>query len=308
MELLTEYGIWKGARDVRYDSDGKLSQVFLVEPNAIKLPHGIATPLHSVQDSGRRRETPLLFHPNGKLKSLPLQDRVPIKTAMGTFPAELLTFHDSGELRKIFPSAGKLTGFWTEEHEYGEAPVCEFTVGDTQIFAKIISIQFYPSGAVQAVTLWPEERLQIQVPWGKATIRTGISFYEDGALQSFEPASPTPVPSEIGTLMAYDSHPIGVSADKNSLYFAPDGQILSLLTMTSKIQVRTEVGEILNYSPQTIASFCEEADTELRPLRISFTSTTVLFGSDPKDEFPLLTSEFSINNSAVVLGAACCQG
>ena len=307
MDLVTAYGTWSGVRTVNHYPSGTPEQALLTEPCVVKFPFGKVIPLYSVVDSGRRRETPVLFYENGKIKSLPLQMRVAIETSVGAIPAELLTFHKTGELKKIFPSAGKLTGFWTEEHEAEEAPRCEFTVGEIVVKAKVISIQFYPSGAVQSVTLWPQERLQIPVPWGVATVRTGMSFYEDGALQSFEPANPTPVPSEIGTLMAFDSHPIGVSADRNSLYFAPDGQILSLLTMSSKIEVTSADGSVLRFAPKTVISFCEEADTEMRPLHIRFQEDRVAFGTDPSHVFPLDSTKFSIESNSAFLAAACCQ-
>ena len=119
---------------------------FLDQAYRIALPYGDVVPLYQVEPMGRREQTPVRLYKDGSLRSLPLQERTFVHTLAGVFPAEHLTFYPGGELRRLFPSAGKLTGFWSEEMEYAQAPFCEFKVGFHRFKARPISIQFYPGG------------------------------------------------------------------------------------------------------------------------------------------------------------------
>ena len=243
-----------------------------IHANQLETPYGSLTPLFHVEDMGRRRESPVVYYPEGGIRSLPLQERTEIPTSVGLLPAERLTFYKTGELRRIFPSDGKLSGFWTEEHEYAEAPLCEFKIGYRVIRAKLISIQFYKKGTVQSFTLWPQERLTLETPVGSLRIRVGASYYPNGRLKTLEPASPTRIPTPIGILAAYDPQPIGVHADVNSLGFDPQGRVEFLKTVSHGVKIFPNDGDPVFFTPQKLPSYCEEMEVTREPLSFRFTS------------------------------------
>lgn len=245
---------------------------------SLETPYGTLIPLFHVEDMGRRRESPVIYFPEGGVRSLPLQERTDIHTSVGLLPAERLTFYKTGELRRIFPSDGKLSGFWTEEHEYAEAPLCEFKMGYRVIRAKLISIQFYKKGTVQSFTLWPQERLTLETPVGSLRIRVGASYYPNGRLKTLEPASPTRIPTPIGIVAAYDPQPLGIHADVNSVGFDLQGRVESLKTVSHGVKVYPSDGEPLFFVPRTLPSYCDEMDATREPLSIRFASQRFFLG------------------------------
>lgn len=304
--LETRYGTWSGVGRIYLGPHGEVESLFLNEENLIPLSCGVVTPLYFVQDMGRRRETLVQFYPGGGLRSLPLQDRTWVSTSAGSFPAELLTFYKTGELRRVFPSAGKLSGFWTEENEYAEAPACDFNIGSYKVHAKLISIQFYKSGAIQSLTLWPEERITLQTPLGSMGIRTGVAFYPNGRIKSLEPASPTLVPTPIGMVAAFNNDPLGIIADVNSLAFDLQGQVESLLTVTSAVKVFPCDDEAALYAPARLQSFCEETDLTWRALAIRFTSGKASFGTgESAVSYPLESTQFEVVPHKAYVKASC---
>lgn len=292
----SRYGVWEGIHFLQTTPDGVVESFHLERPNHLRLPFGLVTPLWDVEDHGRRRQTPVLFYPDGTLKSLPLQERTAISTTAGELPAELLTFYKTGELRRIFPSAGKLSGFWTEENEYQEAPVCELSVGGMQLRAKMIAIQLYTTGAVRSITLWPGEKVTVTTPLGTMSVRIGLSFYPDGRLESVEPAAPTLVPTAIGMVSAFDNDPLGIHADRNSLQFDRSGQVSSLRTVSSAIKVFPCDREAALHAPVKQQSFCEETDTTWKTLGIDIAQDQVRFTQlgSPAASYPLATTQFEV--------------
>ena len=246
----------------------------------IALPYGEVVPLYQVDSMGRREQTPVRLYKDGTLRSLPLQERTLVHTPAGIFPAEHLTFYPGGELRRLFPSAGKLSGFWSEEMEYAQAPLCEFKVGSCRCKARPISIQFYPGGAIQSVTLWPEERVVLCTPQGEIEARTGLSLFPDGRLQSLEPAAPVEVQTPIGPMLAYDNDPLGLVADRNSLAWNQLGSIASLKTLGSAVKVFPIDSEPVLFTPTRLSGYCGEAGAAWKPLVLSFAEEHVVFESD----------------------------
>jgi len=296
MKMETPYGTLHGIIRHSTFANGYLDTVMINEASPLDLGFASLMPLYEITDQGRRSETPILFHTNGKLKSIPLQSRSLIKTSIGILPAELVTFYSSGELKRLFPSAGKLSGYWTEEMEAEEAPVCEWSTNHGSFSGNVISFQFYPSGSLQSITFWPDERQLFPTPVGDAEVRTGISFFESGAVQSIEPASPQPVSTPVGIIQAFESHPLGVTGDSNSLKWDESGRVHSLTTMNTAITVHKSGMVPKEYRPAVVTSFCEEADTELRGLHVAFTADTVRFGGSAEDEYLLAECTFSTKN------------
>lgn len=305
--LQTKYGLLKGVLHSSAGPTGDVESVMLTEPNMLHLPMATWVPLYKVEDHGRRKETPILFYPDGSLKSMPLQASSMVNLTCGTVAAELVTFYPSGEIRRVFPTAGKLSGYWTEDHEYEYSPVCEICVLGETIRAKIINLHFYQSGALQSITLWPKERIALPFVGGPLGIRSGVSFYANGALKSYEPAEPVLVDTPIGKIMAYDNQPLGVTADVNSLQFSPEGVVTAVTTVSSRVRIFPSEGMPAELAPYKVQSFCEEADTELRALHIRFQDGVVQFQGAITEEFPLKGSEFETIHISSRVSASCCQ-
>lgn len=307
-ELNTRYGMLHGVVQETSHAGGTPDLVFLNAPNLLHLPFASVVPLHHIEDHGRRRETPILFYPNGGLRSLPLQASTLIPTSCGILPAEALTFYSTGEIRKVFPTAGKLSGYWTEEQEQEHAPLCQLRIASELVSAKVINVHFYKSGALQSVTLWPKERISLRAAHSTVQVRTGVSFYANGSLKSYEPAEPVLVNTPIGDIMAYDNQPLGVSADVNSLQFAPTGEVVGVTTVSSRVQVFPSDRMPEELGPYRVQSFCEEADTEVRALRLRFEDGWVLFFGEHEEHYPLADTQFATFHSKQVPLASCCSG
>jgi hypothetical protein len=271
-----------------------------------ELPCGWVMPQHHVVDSGRRVHAPVLFHPNGAVKTLPLQSRTPINVGEEIIPAELLTFYESGHVRRVFPSSGKLSGFWTEEQEAAVTPILTIAAGIGIITAKIINAEYFPSGILSSVTLWPNETTELQTNIGIIYARKGISFFENGCLQSYEPASPVEVETPIGMLTAYDSNAIGISGDRNSLSFNRLGAVESLTTMNCTITVQANEHEAQEFGPYRVQSYCSDGDTDLIGLRVFFPDGKLIIGKKNAKCFELAETTIAIEKKSYVPLAAHC--
>lgn len=201
------------------DNEGRIESIQPLEVCRIQTAVGALTPLYSVEDHGRKKLTPVKYHKNGMVKSVPLQMPQLIETPIGPIWAELITFYPDGSLKRVFPLNGKLSGYWTEENEYELAEPLTIPSAVGVLRVKPINMQFYRTGELQSLTLWPQERAEISTVYGKWIVRTGISFHPDGSLASCEPESPVSVDTPIGELTAYDPDPNGICGETNSLSF-----------------------------------------------------------------------------------------
>jgi antitoxin component YwqK of YwqJK toxin-antitoxin module len=252
-------------------------------------PYGVLVPQNEDAGVRRRNNNSISFFSNGNIKSISLQEQTFIKTSLGNIKAEYITFYESGEIKRLFPLNGKLSGYWSEEDEFSLAENTDFSFDFSTFSKKIISILFYKSGKVKALTLWPGEKVDIRTSQGLIPGRIGISLYESGALKSFEPKIPVSIKTSIGEIKVFDFAPLGVNGDVNSLSFFEEGEIKSLLTYSTKIEVSNKTGVIKVYEPLIISSNCEEGD-EIKPLKIDFHDNKVIFNS--KDEYILEENSF----------------
>lgn len=272
----SKYGTLKGIIQPTFYGDGSIRECMLNEYNEIIMPWGVLVPQYE-NNSVRKKYIPsLTFFKGGSLKSISLQQQTPVKTPIGEFPAELLTFYESGAVKRLFPLNGKISAYWTEENEYSlaEKYSFDFTPGGFQ--ARIMGIYFYEDGAVKSITFWPKETIQIRCSLGSASIRTGISFYPDGNIKSFEPEELLRVKTPIGELTAYDAGCCGINGDSNSLSFHRDGAIRSLVTSTDIVSV-VQNGRKYIYGPGFQPSLLEEDKQQVVPLKIEFEGGLVRF-------------------------------
>lgn len=294
--ISTKYGDLKGATHVSFYPKGNIRECILTEANEIETPYGKFIPQY--MDDGFRRKLikPVIFHENGNLKNLPLQEKVEIQTTVGLLPAELITWYEDGSIRRIFPLDGKITGFWSEEDEYDLSKTLEFNFPFGKIEQKVVAIQFYRNGAVKSITLWPKDTITISSPIGVIEARIGFNLYPDGKLKSFEPSQPLLVDTPIGKIKAYDRTAIGIHSDSNSIRFTETGEIGNVVTGTEMVKVIDKNGKEYIYNPHLKPSMFNLDVMDLIPLSIQFHDKKVRFNNNSVDEFNLDECSFTVSS------------
>lgn len=276
-DFKTIYGELRGVEFRTLYSNGKTDGCLVREENILSTPYGDLIPQYEAEDMGRRQLKPFYFYKSGSIKSVPLQSQTLVRTPVGGIPAELVTFYESGALKRIFPLDGKLSGFWTSKNEFAlaEEVTVESPLGSLR--AKFIAIQFYESGALKSLTLWPGEFLTISTPAGQIRVRTGIAFYENGAIRSLEPAGIVKVETPVGTLTAYDNDPQGIHGDLNSLEFSPEGGVMALKTVSEEITVTDQLGNSCLFAPWLKDNPCGHERKVVVPLKVRFSKGRIIF-------------------------------
>ncbi|WP_419784210.1 hypothetical protein [Maridesulfovibrio sp.] len=239
---------------------------------------------YSTDDLRRKTLQPVQTYANGTVKSLPLEDRTPIFTPLGIIEAEMVTFYESGKLKRVFPLNGKLSGYWSQEDEGRLADPLTIDTPAGPLNAKVISLCFFEDGGLRSMTLWPGEELTVQTPVGPIKTRVGISFSPSGRIRSLEPAEPTPVPTRIGMINVFDSDAVGINGDLNSLVFDNQGQVAGLSTTLSMVRARHYSGRKFIFAPESRESLCSESEEEIVPMRMLFDGQGVEIGLNPKAE------------------------
>lgn len=225
-KLLTPYGVFAGVVSTDYDEEGGIESITLDEKNVIVTHAGELIPFYGAETPRRKYKPAVTFHKNGMIRSVTLEEQQEVVTPIGTLPAELVTFYDTGELKRVFPLDGKISGFWSEEEEAALNIPLRFEFDFTSFTAIISGICFYKSGSIKSITLWPKEQIDITLPAiGAIKVRNGFSLYESGALESLEPAVPTKIMTPAGEKKVYDRHAVGVNADSNALTFDEEGNV-----------------------------------------------------------------------------------
>jgi hypothetical protein len=305
LTMMTRYGLLKGIVVADYYADGSLRECILNCPNSIATPYGNLTPQFSDDGVRRKYTKSLSFHPNGELKSISLHQPTPIATPAGIVPVELVTFYEGEKLCRIFPLNGKLSGFWSEANEYALAPELEFRLPVAEFKRKIIGIHFYEDGAVKSMTFWPKESLSMRTPAGDIKMRIGFSLYPDGSMRSIEPASPLPVNTSIGRIVAYDIGANGLLGDSNSLCFTPDGRIQSLITSTDRITITGPNDRQVFYEPGVKPSLFNDEMMDTVPLRIEFRDGKVIFDKNMAGGYALDEFHFSVQSFPMRMKSSC---
>lgn len=309
--LSTPFGPLHGVDAAVFWPDGATPRsVSVVEENVLSSPFGPLTPLWLPDEKRHPRVEPVQFHDNGMFRALPLQRQTSVPTPVGPMPAELLTFHPSGALARVFPLAGKLSGFWTWRDERALARPVTVPLPQGPRELCVISLHFHESGSLAGLTLWPEETLDLPTPCGPATARNGASFYEDGALRAFEPAAPWTVETPLGRVEAFDPDPEGISGDLGSVRFGPDGRLLRLCSATNSVTVTQPDGARTTFAPGVKAGLCDEGDEAPAPLCIAFEPGRVLLGP-MAEPFSLADCRFTVSRGPrplIPIAFPCAEG
>ncbi len=284
--------------------DGTVESCMLSEANEVQTVCGTLVP--KWQEDVRKKGIPSIsFYPSGQIKSVALEEQTTVVTPMGELPAEFLTFYPSGELRRVFPCNGKLSGYWSEEDEAALCPTLPFSLHCGAFRAKITAIHFYPGGALRSMSFWPNEIVVLRAFQGFLPTRIGFSLYENGAIQSVEPPYPTPISTPIGTISAFDPDALGVHGDTNSLSFYEDGALCSITTADSKIEIITPERQSIFFAPTLRRDPLLDDCTVVVPVRISFTPDSVtLENGVGKRSFSLTDCCFRVFQADGVTGAS----
>jgi hypothetical protein len=227
-------GIFGGVSNVTCYVTGELEGIRLAEKNVLLTHAGELIPAFN-ETTRRKNKYSVEFYKSGMVKAVALDEQQEITTPIGEFPAELITFYESGELKRFFPLDGKISGFWSEAEEREMNIPFSFDLGFSQFKAMLNGVAFFKSGSLRSVTLYPGETIQINTLYGLINARNGFSLYETGELESMEPAFPVHIDTPIGRIRAFDQNAIGLSADSCSLAFEPDGRVKKLTTDSTRI-------------------------------------------------------------------------
>jgi hypothetical protein len=306
-------GVFAGVESYVCYPGGELEGIRLSEKNMLVTHAGELVPAYT-ETHRRKVKYSVEFHKNGMIKAVSLDEQQEIQTPIGEFPAELVTFFETGELRRFFPLDGKISGLWSEEEEKSLAIPFSFDLSFTQFTAVITSAGFYKSGNIQSITLFPGETAAAQTKYGEIIARNGFSLHESGGLESLEPLQQTHIQTPIGVIAAFDPNAIGVNADSNSLVFDESGRITALVTAGSRVMVQTEAGRALMFAPREIINPLDDETVITDGLAISFDydAGSVTFGrGGGSSTFSLDKNGFSVipcGGFATMCSPADCAG
>ncbi len=290
----TPYGDLSGVEFRTLFSNGKMDGCLVTEANSLKTPYGTLVPQYEAEDMGRRSVKPLYFYKDGSLKSVALQSQTMLETSVGSIPAELVTFHKNGSLKRIFSLDGKLSGFWSWKNEFARASDITFNSPVGTLTAKLIGLQFYESGALKSITLWPGQTLSVTTPMGEIIVRKGLAFYESGAIRSFEPQKKIDIETPIGIITSWDNEPNGIHGDINSVQLSEDGTIEALCTVDHAVHVSVKEQSAELFHPGVKNNVCGDERKVSIPMKVRFEKKRVIFHDNPKFAFDLEHTRFEI--------------
>lgn len=274
----TSYGTVSGITHRATYASGALKSCRLEAENRLQTPIGEVVPLYRAAEIGERQKKDrrsLGFFENGKIKSIALDDAMPLQTPLGVLQAEAVSFYANGAIHRLFPLNGQIDGYWSEKNEGDLAVPMDFDLPVGRFSAKIISLRFYPSGALRSLTLWPGERITINAPTGPIRVRTGFALYEDGALSSVEPSKVEELPTPIGMVKAFDAEMMGMNADQNSIQFTPDGTLSSVKTTHTGLRVRVAGQPEMTIEPFETTSLIDDEGMRTVPMQLDFGASTL---------------------------------
>lgn len=304
-EIITKYGIIHGISTLESYSDGSIKECKLNEYNELETSYGILVPQYTEEEARRKYITSLSFYDSGNIKAIALQEQSRIETRYGSFPVELVTFYESGCVKRLFPLNGKITGYWTEDNEYDLCEEFELKLEFGSFKKKIIGILFYESGYIKSITFWPKDSIDIQTPAGPCNARIGMSFYENGHLKSCEPSKPTLVETPIGSITAYNTNVLGINGDINSLNFYENGKIKALITSTDRIIITDKANNIFIHEPSLKPNLFNNTIMDIVPVSIDFKEDKVIFNKDPQNSYDISSCLFNIEHFKQKINAAC---
>lgn len=290
--IKTKYGILNDAVIAGYYSTGEPESYKIEEESELDILGYKFIPLYGFLDERRKEFPAVKVYKNGNIKCIYLNESTSINTSIGIFEVEKITFYEGGEINRLFLLDGKLSGYWSEDDEYNLAKKYKFDFDFTSFESKIISLHFYKSGHVKSLTLWPKDRIKLNIGTNSIVTRIGFSLYESGALKSCEPFRPIEISTPIGKVDAYDINAIGIHGDTNSLNFYENGDIKSLITSTNTITICTSEGDTIFHSPKKVRIYSNSEVMDTVTLSLEFRDGKIII--DNEYEYNLKDNIFEI--------------
>lgn len=262
-------------------ADGSVAECTVNEPNVIATSVGDLVPRHSRPDARSKELKSVSFYPSGVVRSVSLEAQQDVTTPIGAFPAELVTFYETGEVDSVFPLNGQIGFGWSEREEKGLAETYSFGFSFGTVTTKIIGIRFYASGEVKSLILWPDDVIALRTPMGVQRVRTGFRVFPGGALESFEPASPVDMMTPIGLVRAYDVNALTIDADYNSVRFDESGTLTHISTSGDIVVRSAELGRV-RIASRTRMALSKDSAVKL-PITIAFSNDQVTISNGTEE-------------------------
>ncbi|OOM79521.1 hypothetical protein [Clostridium sp. BL-8] len=290
----TKYGEITGIVKHNLYENGTLRDCTIGKANILKTKYGELIPQYDYVDIRRKYIKSISFFEDGTLQRISLNTQTRISTSLGPIYAELITFYPNENINRIFPLNGQLSAYWDEDQEFAlskKIPLT-FPFGDLEVIST--GIYFYDNGNVKGISLWPEERLEINTPIGKQSVRLGFSLYENGDIKAFEPSSPLSVPTPIGNIVAFDSNNYTFFKEMKSVNFTETGSLECILTSKNKIQVIDSTIKKTHFFEPKYYDDLGNGEYYIYPLKIAFKDDFVYF--DDINKFSINECTFSIGD------------
>jgi len=276
--------------------DGELLGVKLAEKNMLITHSGGLVPAYT-ETHRRKNKYSVEFYQSGAIKKIALDEVQKVRTPLGELPAELVIFFESGELKRVFPLDGKISGMWSEQEEKKLAVPLFFELPFTTFTAIIGGIAFYQSDVIRSITLFPGETVTVATKYGEIKARNGFSLYESGKLESLEPSAPVVIQTPVGALTAFDPNAIGINADINSLVFDENGKVIELTTVSNRVAAQTKDGRLL-FAPREVVNPLDDESMITEGLKVSFDygANAVQFTEGEKETtLPISENAFTVS-------------
>lgn len=180
-------------------------------------------------DFRRKERQRVCFYKSGNIKSVYLNSQTDIESSIGNVACELITFYESGKLKRLFPRYGAISAYWSEKDEARITKEITIPVGGNEYVCRPQCIHFYESGNVKSITIYDCETMDVATRYGIIKTNVGVSFYEDGSLESLEPVIKTSIEIDGKMLKPFDFFANHMHADYNSLRFDKEGFIISYI-------------------------------------------------------------------------------
>lgn len=274
-DILTRYGTISGAICHRKYDNGLPREIRLVRENRLLTAVGEIIPYYRCESIVHNGDSDIMFYPDGSIKYVHLKETVPLETPIGVIPCNSLMFYENSSLKHAFI---RDTLEWEALHagtldEYPDE--VSISLDNYDLSGMISGISFYPSGAVNMITIAPSESIVFNTPAGMLRVRNSIHFYENGAIKSLEPAHPVAVDTPIGFFKAYN--PLANNGDviNSSLRFTENGHIRSLVTVNNTVSIMIGGHEFL-FSPTEISNAYFHELSDLNPLEVKFYNSSIM--------------------------------
>ncbi len=181
----------------------------------IKTKYGDLLPYSGASDYRKKHRCAVIYYDSGSVRSVYLEEPQVLKLPSGDYQAELVTFYEDGNVKRIFPLYGQISAYWSVEEEMANAPYYDFAIAGQNFRLRPQCMLFYPSGKIRSITLWPGDTIEADTPSGTVKSGLGIELYESGKIRSIEPQ-----------YNACFYRKLKLHAENGSLRFTEDGKIL----------------------------------------------------------------------------------